>query len=84
MRSANAPANKNKKVNMMAKKLYRSKKDRKLAGVCAGLAEYFGFDPTWARLALLFLVLFCGTGVLAYIICALVIPEQPGEIPTEN
>ena len=67
----------------MRKKLYRNTKEEKSAGVCAGLAEYFGIDPTLVRLALAFLVLCAGTGVLAYIVCALVIPEKPDEKPDE-
>ena len=61
----------------MKKKLYRSTKDKKLAGVCAGFAEFFGIDATIVRLLFAFFVLWAGTGVLAYIVCALVIPEAP-------
>lgn len=61
----------------MDKKLYRSNTDKKIAGVCAGLAEYFGFDPTIIRLAVAIFALFAGTGILAYIIAALIIPEKP-------
>lgn len=61
------------------KKLYRSKKDQKLAGVCSGVAEYFGIDPTLVRLGWALLVLFAGAGVLFYIVCALVIPEKPDD-----
>ena len=61
----------------MEKKLYRSITDRKIAGVCGGLAKYFGFDSTMVRLALALLVIFGGVGILAYIICALIIPEEP-------
>lgn len=49
--------------------------DRKLCGVCGGIAEYFNIDPTIVRLLWLLLVLCAGTGVLAYIIAALVMPE---------
>ena len=63
----------------MQKKLYRSKTDKKLAGVCAGLAEYFDLDPTIARLVFVLIALF-GPGVVAYIVCALVIPEKPDNI----
>jgi phage shock protein PspC (stress-responsive transcriptional regulator) len=63
----------------MQKKLYRSKTDKKLAGVCAGLAEYFDLDPTIARLVCVLIALF-GPGVVAYIVCALVIPEKPDNI----
>lgn len=63
----------------MNKKLYRSTTDKKLAGVCAGTAEYFGWDPTMIRLAYALLTLFWGTGILVYIICALVIPQKPDD-----
>ncbi len=60
----------------MAKKLYRSKEGRKIAGVCAGLGDYFDIDPTIIRLiwrAMLFAV---GSGVLAYIIAWIIVPEK--------
>ena len=63
----------------MKKKLYRSKKDEKIAGVCGGIAEYFGIDATLVRLAWALLVLCAGTGVLVYIACAFIIPEKPDE-----
>lgn len=59
------------------KKLYRSNTDRKLCGVCGGLAEYFDIDPTIIRLIFVFLTLFGGGGLLIYLICALVIPKSP-------
>lgn len=62
---------------MMEKKLYRSKKDQKLAGVCSGIAEYFHIDPTIVRLIWALFILCAGSGVLLYIVCALVIPEKP-------
>jgi len=58
-------------------KLYRSTSDRMLAGVCGGLAEYIGMDSSLIRLALVLLILFGGTGVLAYIIAWIIIPEEP-------
>ena len=61
----------------MEKKLYRSKKDKKLCGVCGGVAEYFNIDATLVRLALAISIIFCGVGALAYIIAALIIPENP-------
>lgn len=61
----------------MQKKLYRSNTDRKLCGVCGGLAEYFDIDPTIIRLIFIFLTLFGGGGVLIYLICALVVPKSP-------
>lgn len=65
----------------MEKKLYRNVNDKKLSGVCAGLAKYFSIDVTLVRL-IWAIVTLCtvGTGVLAYIICALIIPEEPTNI----
>ena len=65
---------------MNNKKLYRSKTDEKIAGVCGGLAEYFSIDSTLIRIAWALLVLCAGTGVLLYIVCALIIPEKPTNI----
>lgn len=62
----------------MNKKLYRSKENKWLAGVCAGLAQYLNIDETIVRLVWVLVVFFGGTGILAYIICAIVIPEEPG------
>ena len=59
------------------KKLYRSETDKKIAGVCGGIAEYLNVDSTIVRLIWVLAVLFAGTGVLAYIICALIIPDRP-------
>ena len=61
----------------MEKKLYRSNTNKKIAGVCGGVAEYFNIDPTIVRLAVAFCVLFAGFGLLAYIVAALVIPSNP-------
>ena len=61
----------------MEKKLYKSRTDKKLCGVCGGLAEYLNIDATIVRLILAFATLFVGTGILAYIVAALVIPDQP-------
>ena len=59
------------------KKLYKSENDKKLAGVCGGIAEYFGIDSTIVRLIFVVLVVCFGTGLLAYLIAALVIPTYP-------
>ena len=64
----------------MEKKLYRSNTNKKLAGVCAGLAEYLNIDTTIVRLIWALVVLFAGAGLLAYIVCALIIPEKPDNI----
>ena len=61
------------------KKLYKSDVDRKLCGVCGGIAEYLGIDSTIVRLIWVVLVVFFGTGILAYIIAALVIPDYPNK-----
>ena len=60
----------------MEKKLYRSKTDRKFLGVCGGLAEYFGIDATVLRLILVLAVIFAGVGIIAYLVAALIIPEE--------
>ena len=61
----------------MQKKLYRSATDRKIAGVCAGVAEYLNIDPTVIRVIWLIASLFGALGIVAYIACALIIPEKP-------
>ena len=63
----------------MHKKLYRSKYDQKIAGVCAGIAEYLNIDPTIVRL-IWALVGLSGAGILAYLVAALIIPEKPSNI----
>jgi phage shock protein PspC (stress-responsive transcriptional regulator) len=61
----------------MAKKLYRSRTDRKLAGVCGGLAKYFDIDPTIVRVVAV-ASLFVGTlGLWVYIIMAIIVPLEP-------
>jgi phage shock protein C len=66
---------------MMEKRLYKSRNDKMLFGVCAGVAEYFNVDPTLIRLAAVVLV-FTSVGVPAYIIAAIVMPEAPREATT--
>jgi phage shock protein C len=58
------------------KKLRRSKSNRMVAGVVAGLANYLGLDPTLARVIYVLIALFGGTGVILYIILWIVIPEE--------
>ncbi len=57
------------------KKLQKSQTDKKLCGVCAGIAEYFNIDPTLVRLLWVLVSLAGGAGVLAYIIAAIVMPD---------
>lgn len=61
----------------MNRRLYKSNENKMIGGVCGGIAEYFGIDPTVVRLAW---VLFCvlgGSGILAYILAAIVMPRRP-------
>ncbi|MBQ8396553.1 MAG: PspC domain-containing protein [Oscillospiraceae bacterium] len=62
---------------MNGKKLYKSKTDKKICGVCGGLAEFLGIDVTIVRLIWVLVILFAGFGLLAYIVCALILPEKP-------
>lgn len=64
------------------KKLYRSKSDRKLAGVCGGLAEYLNIDPTVIRVIWAITSLFVFVGIIAYVVCAVIIPEEPEDYVT--
>ncbi len=62
---------------MDSKRLYRTEgSDAKVAGVCGGIAEYFGMDPTILRVVWAVLALVYGVGLLAYLICAIVIPKK--------
>lgn len=61
----------------MEVKLYRSNSDKMLAGVCAGLAEYFSIDASIVRFIFVVLTFAGFSGVLAYIIAMLIIPERP-------
>ena len=61
----------------MKKKLYKSNTEKKLDGVCGGIAEYFDIDPTVVRLAWIIFGCMAGSGLLAYIICAMVMPRKP-------
>ena len=64
---------------MENKKLYRSQTNKKLAGVCGGLAEYLNIDPTIVRLVWVLATLFVGCGILAYIIALIVMPVQSAQ-----
>ncbi len=59
------------------KRLYRSRTDRQISGVCGGLADYFKIDPTLVRLLFVLGLLFVGGTLWAYIILMIVIPEEP-------
>ena len=59
------------------KKLYRSRTDSKIFGVCGGMAKYFDVDVTVVRILFLIGIFCVGGGLLAYLICALVMPVEP-------
>ena len=62
---------------MDGKRLFRSLNNRMLCGVCGGIGEYFNIDPTLVRLLAAVIYLFsCFTGIIAYIIAAIIIPEE--------
>ena len=65
---------------MNGKKLYRSDENKLLAGVCGGIAEYFGVDPTLIRLAWVVFSLLGGSGLLAYILAAIIIPRDDSNL----
>ena len=59
------------------KKLYRSRDERMIAGVCGGIGEYFDIDPTLIRLLTVAFILAGGSGILGYIVGWIIIPEAP-------
>lgn len=60
----------------MKKRLYKIEEGKKLCGVCGGIAEYFDIDPTIVRLLWIILLFCVGTGFLAYIIAAIIMPKK--------
>ena len=58
------------------KRLYKSKRERMISGVCGGIAEYFGWDPSIVRLVFVIFALTGGSGILAYIAAAVILPEE--------
>ena len=72
---------------MESKKLYRSRTDKMIAGVCGGLGKYLSVDPTLIRLTFVLLLLFgIGSGLLVYFIMMLIVPLEPeaAAIPVES
>ncbi|MGI6254785.1 MAG: PspC domain-containing protein [Acutalibacter sp.] len=61
----------------MANKLYRSRNNRWIAGVCGGLADFFGLSPKIVRIICALLIMVYGSGLIIYIILALFIPKEP-------
>jgi phage shock protein C len=64
------------------RKLYRSRSNRKLAGVCGGLATYFTVDPTLVRVLFVVLAVAGGPGILAYVLLWILVPEEPQGPPS--
>jgi phage shock protein PspC (stress-responsive transcriptional regulator) len=62
---------------MRGKKLYKSRRDVKVDGVCAGIGQFLGVDATIIRLLWIIALLCFGSGGLAYIICMLIMPREP-------
>ncbi|HHY80856.1 phage shock protein C (PspC) family protein [Thermoanaerobacter thermohydrosulfuricus] len=60
----------------MSRRLYRSKKNKMIGGVCGGIAEYLGIDPTIVRLIWAFTTLFWGAGIIIYLLGWIIIPEE--------
>ncbi len=60
----------------MEKKLYKSNTDKKLCGVCGGIAEYLNIDSTVVRLVMVFAAVFASCGLLAYILAAIIMPQK--------
>jgi phage shock protein PspC (stress-responsive transcriptional regulator) len=66
------------------RRLYRSREDRWIAGVCGGLGRFFGVDPMPIRIAFIILSLWQGIGVLLYLIMILIVPDEPtGQVVTD-
>lgn len=66
------------------KKLWRSRQDKKIAGVCGGLGQYFNLDPLWIRLLFIIFFILGGTSFLIYIIMWILIPLEPKNLNTAN
>lgn len=69
-------------MNVENRKLYRSRKDRMIAGVAGGLGEYLNMDPTIVRLLFVLFALAGGPGLLVYLVMLLVVPEEPLDAPS--
>lgn len=67
-----------KNTQSKIKRLYRSKRDKVLGGVCAGIANYFEVDPVIVRLIwIIFTLVSMGFGIIAYIVAWIIVPEEP-------
>lgn len=70
--------------NRPMKRLYRSRTDKVIAGVCGGLGEYFDIDPTWVRLLFILFLFLGGSAFLVYVIMWLIIPLAPMNMQTQR
>ena len=70
--------------NRPMKRLYRSRTDKVIAGVCGGLGEYFDIDPTWVRLLFILFLFLGGSAFLVYVIMWLIIPLAPMNMQTQK
>ena len=68
----------------MAKRVYRSRKDCVIAGICGGIAEYFDIDPTLVRIIAVLTIFLSGLGLIAYIIAWILIPQNPEPLAEEE
>lgn len=59
------------------RKLYRSRSDRIISGVCGGLGQFFGIDSTLLRIIFVLLAIFGGSGIIIYLVMWLIVPEEP-------
>ena len=64
----------------MQKRLYKSKRNRTLLGVCGGIGEYLDVDPTIIRILWVIFTFMGGAGILAYIVCALIMSTDPNDM----
>jgi phage shock protein C len=69
-----------KQISKRTKKLFRSRRDKMIAGVCGGLAIYFNMDPTWVRLIFILCLMLGGSAILVYVIMWLIVPKEPIEV----
>ena len=76
-RRGNAAPQEEEEAEPETRKLYRSRTDRSIAGICGGLADFFHIDATVMRLIMLFLIIFGGLSIWAYIILWIIIPQEP-------
>ncbi len=70
--------------NVETKKLYKSRQDKMIDGVCAGLAEYFGVNPALVRIVFVLLGFFGGSGIIAYITAMILVPANPNHVTMEH